>query len=136
VNGVLLDTNAYVAFTRGEHDAVDAVSRLPQLLVSAIVLGELKAGFAKGRDTAENLRRLEKFLSLPGIEVLDIDERTAEFYGKLHSALRSAGRLIPTNDIWIAASALQHDLVLFSYDRHFELVEGLRVGTKLIDFQS
>jgi len=68
VNGILLDTNAYVAFTQGVHDAVDVVSRSARLVVPAVVLGELRAGFAAGSKESENLQRLERLLSLPGVE--------------------------------------------------------------------
>jgi tRNA(fMet)-specific endonuclease VapC len=134
VNGILIDTNAYIAFTQGLHDAVDVVRRSSRLVISSVVLGELRAGFAAGKQETANLQRLEKFLSLPGIEVTKVDETTAEFYGKLHADLRARGRPLPTNDIWIAASALQHGLWLFSFDRHFQSINALRLGTKLADF--
>jgi tRNA(fMet)-specific endonuclease VapC len=134
VSGILIDTNAYVAFTKGVHAAVDVVARARRLVIPAIALRELRAGFAAGKRESENLQRLEKFLSLPRLESLDVDSLTAVFYGKLHAGLRAKGRPLPTNDIWIAASALQHDLWLFSYDLHFQAVDGLRVGTTLSDF--
>ncbi len=92
-----------------------------RLVVSTIVLGELRAGIAAGQRASDNVKRLERFLSLPGVEILGIDERTSEFYGNLHAQLRASGHPLPTNDIWIAASALQHGLWLFSYDRHLAI---------------
>ncbi len=52
----------------------------------------------------------------------------------VYRGLRTKGNPIPTNDIWIAATALQHNLGLFSYDKHFQAVDGLVTGTCLSDF--
>lgn len=133
MNGVLIDTNAYVAFTQGVLDAVDIVSRASRIVVPSVVLGELQAGFAAGNQAAANLKRLEKFLSLPAVETAVIDVATAVFYGKLYADLRARGRPLPTNDIWVAAIVLQHDLRLFTYDRHFQQISGLQIGATLAD---
>ncbi|MEO1367025.1 MAG: PIN domain-containing protein [Acidobacteriota bacterium] len=41
--------------------------------------------------------------------------------------MRQRGRPIPENDMWIAASALQHNLALATRDSHFQTVEDLSV---------
>jgi Predicted nucleic acid-binding protein, contains PIN domain len=50
-----------------------------------------------------------------------------QIYGRILSRLRVAGRLIPTNDAWIAALPVQHGLPVMTQDRHFDHVEGLTV---------
>ncbi|MEM9595846.1 MAG: PIN domain-containing protein [Acidobacteriota bacterium] len=45
----------------------------------------------------------------------------------MREELRTQGRPIPENDVWIAALARQHDEPVVSRDRHFEAVQGLRV---------
>jgi len=49
----------------------------------------------------------------------------AEQYARLFVQLKRAGTPVPDNDLWIAALALQHDLVLISRDRHFTFIPQL-----------
>ena len=122
---ILLDTNVYAAFKRNELSALDLVRRSDFIGVTVVVLGELLAGFRCGSREVRNRRELDLFLDSPRVTVLQPDEETAEFYGVVFSDLRSKGRPIPSNDIWIAASALQHGLALASNDEHFRFVSGL-----------
>ena len=48
MNPILLDTNAYVAFKRGDADAIGIIRRAPAIAVNTIVLGELLSGVAWG----------------------------------------------------------------------------------------
>ena len=102
--------------------------------ISSIVLGELLAGFEVGTKTARNRHELSAFLNSPRVNIFPIDEDTAEHYAAVYKGLKRKGRPIPTNDLWIAATALQHGLALFTYDQHFLDVDGLRVGRQLADF--
>ena len=122
---ILLDTNVYAAFKRNDPQAVELVRRSEFIGVTVVVLGELLAGFRCGSREGQNRRELDQFLDSPRVSVLQADEETAEFYGAVFSDLKSKGRPIPSNDIWIAASALQHGLALASNDEHFRFVNGL-----------
>lgn len=67
------------------------------------------------------------------------DENVAARYAALRQKLKKAGRLIPENDIWIAASCLELDAVLLSRDAYFNFVPDLQVinWTRLSgDFQA
>lgn len=55
-----------------------------------------------------------------------LDSTTARHYADIRSELRSAGRPIPENDIWIAALARQHHLPIVSRDEHFDGISGVR----------
>ena len=55
------------------------------------------------------------------------DERTAHQYAQVYLALRSRGRPVPTNDLWIAALARQHRMPLLTFDAHFAAVPGLEL---------
>lgn len=68
------------------------------------------------------------FLGRPRVHVQPVDEQTAAHYSQVHQQLRAKGRPIPTNDLWIAAGALQRGFSLFSYDSHFTHVDGLVSG--------
>ena len=59
--------------------------------------------------------------------VIPCDESTARHYARLRNRLRGKGRPIPENDLWIAATASEHGLVLVTRDDHFDQVEGLSV---------
>lgn len=133
VTSILLDTNAYVTFKQGQPDAVDIVQRAPRLALNSTVLGELLAGFAVGSREARNRAELHQFLQSDRVDILVVDDGTAAYYATVYRLLRSKGTPIPTNDMWIAASALQHGYALFSYDGHFQHVDGLLVGATSAD---
>jgi predicted nucleic acid-binding protein len=104
----LLDGSAYTAFTRGHQEVDRALRRAKQIYLTPVILGELEAGFRWGTQRQKNEAVLAEFRLSKRVEVLGVDEDTATFYADITLALRRAGRPIPTNDIWIAASAMQH----------------------------
>jgi predicted nucleic acid-binding protein len=59
--------------------------------------------------------------------VVGLDEGTSERYAVILDSLRSGGIPIPTNDVWIAASAMQHGLRVATTDRHFRKVSQILV---------
>lgn len=117
---ILLDTSAYSAFKRGHAKVRHLIREASQIQVSPVVLGELRAGFLKGARRVENLAELAQFLASPRVEVVTVDEQTASRYAVIFDSLRRAGAPIPTNDIWIAASAMQFGSVLVTTDPHFQ----------------
>ena len=119
---IFLDTSDYSAFKRGQPQVAHRVREAELIHVNPIVLGELRAGFLGGTRLAENLAELARFLALPQVEILSVDEVTAGHYAAIHSALRELSKPIPTNDVWIAASAQQSDSVLITTDPHFARV--------------
>lgn len=131
---ILLDTSAYVAFKRGDPEAVAVLRRAPGIGLCAIVIGELLAGFACGRQVTRNRRELAEFLASPRVEILPTDAETAEHYASAFALLRRQGRPIPTNDLWIAATALQYGYAVLTRDAHFSAVENLLCGSTLADF--
>jgi predicted nucleic acid-binding protein len=122
---LLLDTNAYVAVKRGDAGAVSRLRQAEAVLVSAVVAGELLHGFRAGRRFEEKRREFEGFLDHPLVRLLPVTLRTAEHFARIVTELRAAGRPIPTNDIWIAAQAMEEGATLLSADRHFAAVTGL-----------
>ena len=117
---VALDTNAYSDFMRGKAERVDVVRAAHSIRLPLIVLGELRAGFAAGRRESTNAANLQRFLNSPRVSVLLPDEQTTHHYARLYMHLRARGLAIPTNDLWIASLAVQHDLVLCTSDSHFD----------------
>ena len=122
---VLLDTDAYSAFIRGQTGVVSRIRRAERVLVSTIVVGELLFGFRHGSRYERNRKRLEGFLDNAFVGLVPVTYATAERFGRIAAALRAKGRPIPTNDIWIAAHAMETGADLLSFDRHFGEVDGL-----------
>lgn len=131
---ILIDTNAYTAFMLGEQAVVDVLAYADQILVNSIVLGELLGGFAAGNRESKNRADLARFLDAPRVEVAPVTAQTADSYALVYAGLRRKGQPIPTNDLWIAASALECGAALLTRDAHFSHVDGLRVGRTLQDF--
>jgi len=122
---LLLDTNAYTALLSGRPQVTERVRRAEKILLSTVVAGELLFGFRNGTRFEENNRRLSAFLENPFVELLPVTLNTADRFGRIAAALRSKGHPIPTNDIWVAAHAMESGADLLSYDQHFSAVEGL-----------
>lgn len=114
-----LDTSAYSAFKRGDETVLRILRRAAEIVLPAVALGELRAGFRAGTRERRNLEELEAFLDSPRVGTASIDEETAIRYADIVSYLRSEGSPIPTNDIWIAASAMQWGLRILTRDAHF-----------------
>lgn len=131
---VLLDTNAYSAFMQGAVEVVDVVAHADRLYLNSIVMGELLAGFAAGTRGPKNRAELAQFLDSPRVEVLPVTMQTADSYALVYAGLRRKGQPIPTNDLWIAASALEQGAALLTLDAHFLQIDGLRCGRRLDDF--
>ncbi len=120
-----LDTNRYTDLCRGDQSVIETVELADQVWLPFIVLGELRAGFAVGSQGPRNEAVMRRFLLKPGIGVLYADEQTTYHYATVYRQLRKQGTPIPTNDMWIAALVLQHSLVLFARDNHFDALPQL-----------
>jgi tRNA(fMet)-specific endonuclease VapC len=130
---VLLDTNAYTHLRAGHPGVAERVRAAREVIMSVVVLGEILYGFRHGSRTESNERRLDEFLGMPRITVAPVTQVTADRYSRIFTALRRAGRPIPTNDVWIAAHALEHGAELLSSDGHFGEVPGLALRMLITD---
>lgn len=124
---ILIDTNVYSDAMRGEQYAVDIIRRNQFILFSPVVIGELLAGFKKGKHEEKNKIQLRKFCSMERIIQLSISSDTSVFYAFILDQLKRQGTPIPTNDIWIAASALENGAAMATRDGHFKKIEGLMI---------
>ncbi|HBE46269.1 PilT protein domain protein [uncultured spirochete] len=124
---ILLDTNAYTAFMAGDQHVLSYMVDSEVVYISTIVIGELFAGFYGGDKVLQNKEELKIFLSKDSIKIIDVTMETAEIFGELKSALARKGRMIPLNDIWIAAHAIEYGSKLITYDEHFKNIDGVRI---------
>jgi tRNA(fMet)-specific endonuclease VapC len=147
VRGYLLDTNIVSYWFDEQsvpnRSIVERIRRLPEgapLRISAISLGEIEFGFRVRREEdAEFERDLRRFLQEKLPTVLDVTSTTRVYYGLIRASLfdkyapqRKRGKLrlgqltnpvselelgIQENDVWIAAQAIEYNLVLVSNDK-------------------
>lgn len=120
----LLDTNIIIGLFAGEESITKYLKQSEEIFISSIALGELYYGAQNSRRIQDNLDRIEELAA--NVTVLDCNADTARQYGVAKKRLKEKGRPLPENDIWIAALALQYDLVLVTRDAHFQHVEGLQ----------
>jgi len=125
-----LDTSAYSNFRRGEPRVVEHLDNAEWIGVPTVVVGELRAGFLLESRADENLRELDEFLSHPVVEILPVDALVAGIYGEIIADLRARGCPLPTNDVWIAATAARAGASVLTFDERFESVA--RVGSLIL----
>ena len=119
----LLDTNIVVALFEDDPGVLQHLRQRPRISISITVLGELYYGAFKSAKLNENLKRINDLYS--EVTLFESDAETAYEYGNIKNELQIKGRPIPTNDVWIAATARQHGLILVSRDKHFAVVDYL-----------
>jgi predicted nucleic acid-binding protein len=118
----LLDTSAYSALMRKHPAVLEFIDSAEALYLSPIVLGELTAGFLLGGQREKNERALSEFLQSSRVMILPIDDETADRWAIIAASLKKAGTPIASNDVWIAAGAMQHGLPILTSDRDFQKI--------------
>jgi tRNA(fMet)-specific endonuclease VapC len=124
-NDVALDTNQAVAVLNDSHAVIDWLNSFKLLFLPVPVIGELRFGALNSARSQENLNSIDQLLSR--CQILEINAATSLIYAQLRLELKQKGRPIPGNDLWIAASCLQHSVPLATEDAHFDAVASLRV---------
>jgi tRNA(fMet)-specific endonuclease VapC len=122
---IAIDSNRYTDLCRGVPEVVEVIENALEVHVPLIVVAELRAGFAHGARREKNESVLTRFLNTGGVFVLPPDEQTTFFYAETYAYLRKKGKPIPTNDLWIAALVIQHQLVLLDRDSDFDSLPQL-----------
>lgn len=122
-NKLLLDTNIVIELFRGNQVVIAVLDKQEKVYLPTAVLGELYVGAYRSANVAKRLQEIKSFLER--CIVLNTDATTADKYAIIKTALLNKGKPIPENDIWIAATAMHYEITLYSFDRHFEEVEGI-----------
>jgi tRNA(fMet)-specific endonuclease VapC len=117
---IVLDTNRYGDYVRGDQRVFDAIQAASSVFIPFVVLAELRAGFRGGTRVKENEAFLTRILQRPTVSALYPDGDTTHHFASIYQQLRRQGTPVPAHDIWIAALAVQHDVVLFTRDEHFK----------------
>ena len=122
---ILIDSNRFIDFCAGDPAAVDAFEQAALLVVPFIVLAEIRVGAQSIKRGDAQARVLGELLQQPGVRVAHSSDATAHHYAALYARLKKAGTPIPTNDIWIAALAIEHSLILYTRDAHFDRLPAI-----------
>ena len=124
---IVLDTNAIISLFDGNRGVADMLGEERSVIVPSIVCGEFEAGTqGASRRERESLAAFNGLLRLSHFSVAVVSRRMSRIYASLFASLKKAGTPIPTNDIWIAAVAIEHEGVLLTNDRHLLSVSRLR----------
>ena len=121
----LLDTNIIIALFADEAVVKNNLAQANEVFIPNVVIGELYYGARKSGRIQANLARVDELVA--NSTVLGCDAETARQYGEVKNELRLKGRPLPENDVWIAALALQYDLILVTRDAHFQEVKSLQI---------
>lgn len=122
--GVVADTSVLIAFFRGKAEYVKEIAGLlegKRLVVTGIILAELLQGM-------KNLKEEQRISDL--LSAISSIELTTDLWikaGKISLSLRRSGIDLPLTDVAIAALAMEHSLSLFTLDKHFERIPGLKL---------
>lgn len=119
----LLDTNIIIGLFANDAGIVNQIQQASRTVVSSVVIGELYYGAYNSTKQEENLLKVTKLVR--DVEIIPCDGETSGHYGFIKNHLKKKGKPIPENDIWIAATAKQHQLTLVSRDKHFREIDGL-----------
>lgn len=128
-NDFLLDTNIATAFISGDKNvrrrfSIRVPSLLPFITAAELLYGGLKAGH---RDTQS---RIIEFLEL--FAILYPTDQTLKVYAATRYSMDARGSPIPSNDLWLAALALDRGGIVVTNDDHFSRVPGLRTENWLL----
>jgi len=119
----LLDTNIVAAFLNGDANVRKKASESEGIAVPVVAMAELYFGAEHSRNAAANIARLDHYAD--DFLIVDVDVGTAREYGRIRNRLKTIGKPIPFNDVWIAATAIQHGFILVTRDAHFQHVQGI-----------
>ena len=120
----LVDTSVLIAAEVGRR--VERTELPEETAVSVVTLAELQAGVLAAPDSGTRARRMETLDRLSHVLVVGVDEGAAMEWARLRVHLAEQGRHVNVNDLWIAASAVQHRLPIVTQDDDFDPLEGVR----------
>lgn len=118
----LADTSLFIAVEQAR-----AFAGVPpdRITVSVITIAELRLGVLAAADNATRARRLETLTRADALEPIPIDRSIATAWATLRIALRDAGRRMPLNDSWIAATAIAREIPVVTQDADYGDIPGL-----------
>lgn len=125
VEQALADTSVFIGLEASRFDPTQIEGY--DLGVSVITLGELRLGVLHATDPESAARRLSTYQLAQRFQPLEVDEKVAEQWALLVARLRAAGRKVPINDCWIAATALTYNIPIVTQHGDYDAMPDLRI---------
>jgi tRNA(fMet)-specific endonuclease VapC len=127
---IILDAAVVIGGEKGSFDLVGWLARHPdkQFELAAITIAELWHGVERAtpRHRTRRLNYLKAITAL--IPIIPYTEQTAYEHARIWAELEAAGKMIGSYDLIVAATALERDSEVATFNRgHFDHVRGLRV---------
>ena len=122
---VMLDSDAYSMLMRGDSRVGDVVRSAEQIVMPAVVVGELMYAFRQGQHTEQHVDQLRSFLDRPYVSFVPAGPVTADRFARIMDSLRQRGIQVPTNRVWVAAHAMETGADLVSADRYYGHIEQI-----------
>lgn len=120
----LADTSLFIAV---EQERPLAGAPPERIAVSVVTIAELRLGVLAADDGPTRARRLETLTRAEALDPIPVDRSVAAAWATLRLGLREAGKRMPLNDSWIAATALARNIPVVSQDGDYDGVPGLLV---------
>ena len=124
IEEALADTSLFVAV---EQDRPLSSRPPKRVAVSVITIGELRLGVLAADSGPVRARRLETLSAAEALDPMPVDAQVAHAWATLRLALRDAGKRMPINDSWIAATAIANGMPVVTQDGDYDDVPGLEV---------
>jgi predicted nucleic acid-binding protein len=120
----LVDTSVFIAREAGR-----PLESLPdEPAVSVVTLAALHLGVLRARDAQTRARRLRTVSRVEReYDAIPIDAEVARTFASIIGDARAAGRRPHVMDVWIAATAVRHGLVVFTQDADFADIPLVKV---------
>ncbi len=119
----LIDSSVLVLSLKQDRMIRNRLAATAPLYLSTVVLGELYYGAEHSVHVEKSLAEVDGLAQ--SMTILAADSTTARVYGQIKHEQSTRGLMIPTNDLWIAATAFQYGLTLVARDQHFTWIAGL-----------
>jgi tRNA(fMet)-specific endonuclease VapC len=116
---LIIDSNRFIDLCTDRPGVKDMLESTDRVFLPFVVIAEIRVGFELNPRLEWQTRSLLAFTSRQGVSVAHSTDETCRHYAALFARLRRAGTPIPTNDIWLAALALEHRATIYSADTHF-----------------
>ena len=120
----LADTSLFIGL---EQQRLQTEQMPSVLSVSVITIAELRLGVLAAQTPRDRAVRLRTLSDVMALDPLPVDDRVADAWAELRVALRDAGRKMPVNDSWIAATAIAHGLPVATQDGDYDDAPGVKV---------
>ena len=122
---VCMDSNVYIDMLQGKKAIADLLAECEAIFIPAATFAEVTEGFYRRGVVSTAGIAFGRFLSRSNVHFRAADYAVADRYALIANSLRRKGRMIPQNDIWVAATAFETGSRVLSYDHHFDEIDGL-----------